>query len=836
MKKTARLIVCVILAVCLVLSVTLLVGCKGLDGKDGLNGTNGVDGKDGKDGVNGKDGITPHIGEDGYWYFGDKKTEYKATGSNGSDGKDGIDGQDGAPGKDGTDGKDGSDGKDGVNGVDGKDGKDGKDGSKIYPGNSEPSDDLGVDGDFYWRAYTGFERTGYTVYYKENGSWVTFFDASKAIVSAGSGIDDQTEVTEFIISDEADLDAFEVLVNEDATTFENKTVLLANDILITDTESWQEIATTFAGTFDGQGHTIRNFAEPSAFRLMSVAADSVGYPKIFSDASAVKLKNVTILEARYTLDFLYTGKFGENELSSDDDEAYCEIKSLDGFMAFAATVNGDADLLPESAKGQQVLSASNYLGLPQYLYSDLDLSGIDWVPLGTAEVPYAGSLIGSEMEGENRVNKVRTISGLTFNNPAEEGYKYGGLFGIICGSDDAAAPQEISYIDLEVNITDNAADSRMGAVAGQAYGNVLIQNVTVSGSIFSNKIASGFIGDAKYEDGTVKRASNLITMKDCTNLANITAPKGVGFAANVNTVSLTLENCQNGEQKDGDKGNITIPEGTTNDVVIGGFTGYIQGKNEVLNFTDCTNYGNITINITAHISKFSVGGISGGGRSTHNYTNVVNYGKIVVTDNESVESVSTENIVGEIGGFIGSASGTHTYNHVENYGNITVTTINQRNYGVGGLVGQGNGSISITSDEENRSTITCNVEVTNTANVKAEQYRVVGAVIGYDANANTKIENIDITVMLNPVSALNFGLTGSGAEFTHTESTYSNIKNVTYILRQINEETGEVGYRRTYTWNDEGVLTVGSEKDGIFNNDGGIYYFKVASVLDTVQG
>ena len=87
-------------------------------------------------------------------------------------------------------------------------------------------------------------------------------------------------------------------------------------------------------------------------------------------------------------------------------------------------------------------------------------------------------------------------------------------------------------------------------------------------------------------------------------------------------------------------------------------------------------------------------------------------------------------------------------------------------------------------------------------------------------------------LILNPVSALNFGLTGKGAEFTHTDLTYPNIKNVTYILRQIDEETGEVGYRRTFTWNAEGVLTIGDEKDGIFNNAGGIYYFKVASVLD----
>ena len=51
--------------------------------------------KDGVDGVDGQDGLTPTIGLDGYWYIGDKKTEYKAAGKDGVDGAPGQDGQDG---------------------------------------------------------------------------------------------------------------------------------------------------------------------------------------------------------------------------------------------------------------------------------------------------------------------------------------------------------------------------------------------------------------------------------------------------------------------------------------------------------------------------------------------------------------------------------------------------------------------------------------------------------------------------------------------------------------------------------------------------------------------
>ena len=53
---------------------SLHVKAIGADGKDGENGTNGTDGKNGVNGINGTDGVTPRLGEDGYWYIGDKNT------------------------------------------------------------------------------------------------------------------------------------------------------------------------------------------------------------------------------------------------------------------------------------------------------------------------------------------------------------------------------------------------------------------------------------------------------------------------------------------------------------------------------------------------------------------------------------------------------------------------------------------------------------------------------------------------------------------------------------------------------------------------------------------
>ncbi len=124
----------------------LLRGADGRNGTNGRNGTDGTDGRNGLDGIDGHDGVdgtTPHIGENGNWWIGNKDTGVTAggqigvtprVGENGNwwvgdtdtgakaGGRDGVDGADG---RNGTDGRDGVDGSDGANGIDGRDGVDG---------------------------------------------------------------------------------------------------------------------------------------------------------------------------------------------------------------------------------------------------------------------------------------------------------------------------------------------------------------------------------------------------------------------------------------------------------------------------------------------------------------------------------------------------------------------------------------------------------------------------------------------------------------------------------------------------------------------------------------
>ena len=115
----------------------------GKDGKKGDKGDKGDKGADGAKGDNGEDGKTPHIGDNGNWWIGDKDTNIKAQGLKGDPGATGAQGDRGERGLPG------------------------KDGSVIYADKGKPTTQ-GKDGDYYI-------DTEAKIFYgpKANNSWPT---------------------------------------------------------------------------------------------------------------------------------------------------------------------------------------------------------------------------------------------------------------------------------------------------------------------------------------------------------------------------------------------------------------------------------------------------------------------------------------------------------------------------------------------------------------------------------------------------------------------------------------------------------------------------------------
>lgn len=227
------------------------------------------------------------------------------------------------------------------------------------------------------------------------------------------------------------------------------------------------------------------------------------------------------------------------------------------------------------------------------LTANIDISGEEWLPIGTWKHPFNGTFNGNG----------KTISGLTKTQvTVGEGYDvygsstgYGqafGLFGIVGGGD--VTVKNLTLSNIEISLADSGKN--VGAVIGYAPKNadfvedsglttvpeswgkhkVTLTGVTVSGAVSANSHVGGMIGKF-YSTGD-------ITFTDCVNNATVTA-KGAragGFVATIQYNKATnfanFTNCTNtGAVSGGD--------------YAGGIVAYSVTADNT--FVGCANSGNV---------------------------------------------------------------------------------------------------------------------------------------------------------------------------------------------------------------------------------------------------
>ena len=267
--------------------------------------------------------------------------------------------------------------------------------------------------------------------------------------------------------------------------------------------------------------------------------------------------------------------------------------------------------------------------------ADIDLGGDRWIDIGNIN-DSAAYFVSSPM-----FSGVYDGGGHVVSNFVLSGRQYCGFFGTILDgtvknlqilgarSPDAYAPG-IHPLNLA-----------SGAIfCGDLEGTCLIENVTVSGTVWGNHNIGGF---SSWCEGN-------ITMLSCTNLANVgtTFTKLGGFHSYYgNTMTLFCSNCCN-------KGTLTfdkVQRGNSTDATaaVGGFVGYQQNPGKLV-FVDCVNEGAINATYTSGaLGVATLGGFVGRANTSGislAITNGVSSGAInanVANANEQVE----------MGGFVG---------------------------------------------------------------------------------------------------------------------------------------------------------------------------------------
>ena len=166
----------------------------------------------------------------------------------------------------------------------------------------------------------------------------------------------------------------------------------------------------------------------------------------------------------------------------------------------------------------------NNLSGKYILMNDIDLSGINWEPIGgladTSVLPNPSDCFQGELNGNGY-----TINNLTVNNPSG----YGGLFG-------ATLNAEIKNLGLE-NVDINGF-----AAGGLSYATVdtSISNCYVTDSV-SGDLAGGFIGADGYFDSYGGNSS----ISDCYSSVNVSyiGFGGGAFIGGIDTFAISISNC-----------------------------------------------------------------------------------------------------------------------------------------------------------------------------------------------------------------------------------------------------------------------------------------------------
>ena len=206
------------------------------------------------------------------------------------------------------------------------------------------------------------------------------------------------------------------------------------------------------------------------------------------------------------------------------------------------------------------------------LTRDIDLSGYDWMPIGTGRnvVPGQQANFFGVFDGQGH-----SISNLNINVEDEQELNEYGLFGLI---DVDAVLKNFTITSGEVN-----GNERVGGVVGWVW-SASVENVTNYANVNGSKSVGGIVGKYhSWEDDFVR---------ECQNYGTITGGNytgGIVGGGDDSSGTQNIVNCYN-------FGNVSGSQ-----EIVGGIAGYIRSAK----ISGCVNYGAVSG------SSYHVGGILG---------------------------------------------------------------------------------------------------------------------------------------------------------------------------------------------------------------------------------
>ena len=212
------------------------------------------------------------------------------------------------------------------------------------------------------------------------------------------------------------------------------------------------------------------------------------------------------------------------------------------------------------------------LGGKYILMGDIDLTDIEWTPIGDEENPFTGILNGNGYSIKNLT--------LTVDDGAET--ENVGFFGV---TQDAVI-SNINFENAQINTPESYNKGSVGIIAGTAIGTTF-ENIITSGDITAHQKAGGLVGTIsdyaeRLEDGTLElHNSSFKNIFADVNINSSYYAGGIaGYVDSTYSNDLVLENCNT-------TGNITVTE-----KCAGGMIG--EAGSTIITINNCTSSANLT--------------------------------------------------------------------------------------------------------------------------------------------------------------------------------------------------------------------------------------------------
>ena len=410
-----------------------------------------------------------------------------------------------------------------------------------------------------------------------------------------------------------------------------------------------------------------------------------------------------------------------------------------------------------------LINIRNALNGHYVLMADIDISGIDWMPLGASSEGLNG-LTSNNFTGVIDGNN-HTISGLKMTNFMESmrsygfvGYNYGTI-------------KNLNLTNVNISITGITKDVYAGGICG--YNSGLISNCSVQGEISISSHSGSYesiVGGIVGKLNALSLETNFSPKIDnCTNNANVSANTYAGGVVGLSIYSNGYEKCFN-------NGDICSPN------IAGGIVGYSYGDT----FIQCKNAGVVKGNKEA-------GGILGATVQDSLFSSISTFNQCVNT--EKVQTSNTADCeAGGITGDVYCAIITNCYNT----GDIT-------GHRVGGILGHSYWTGTVISNTYN--------------NGKIVGYQYAAGILGWGTQVEIKdsinFGTISSSSVKGYVSGYNYGGIHTNCYYKSSSGTFQDAEaaGVSSTSKAINDITL---YTSVVYWSVVDIL----ESDGIWIVDG----------------